>query len=175
MVDLTPPRHIPTLPTFAFHRGPANGRNRRVSPIASGRSDGPLSDHRAGGQPAQRELVFMPLTGHSPGDKDRLDEAKFCHLFYTTEVPGGRLRAHLPWALTAAPPPGTSTLKATGCVNPFRASAPISSSTIVSSTATATRWATRICPSLASSQRGGKIAYRANRGVARALSETDLA
>ena len=35
-------------------------RYRRVSPIASGRSDGPLSDHRAGGQPAQRELVFMP-------------------------------------------------------------------------------------------------------------------
>jgi hypothetical protein len=39
---------------------PTNGRFRRVSPIASGRSDGPLSDHRAGGQPAQRELVFMP-------------------------------------------------------------------------------------------------------------------
>ena len=36
-----------------------NGRLRRVSPIASGRSDGPLSDHRAGGQAAQRELVFM--------------------------------------------------------------------------------------------------------------------
>jgi hypothetical protein len=35
-------------------------RFRRVSPIASGRSDGPLSDHRAGGQPAQWELVFMP-------------------------------------------------------------------------------------------------------------------
>jgi hypothetical protein len=40
-----------------LHRG---GRFRRVSPIASGRSDDPLSDHRAGGQPAQRELVFMP-------------------------------------------------------------------------------------------------------------------
>jgi hypothetical protein len=36
-------------------------RLRRVSPIASGRSDGPLSDHEAGGQPAQRELVVMPL------------------------------------------------------------------------------------------------------------------
>jgi len=42
-----------------------NVRNRRVSPIASGRSDGPLSDHRAGGQPAQRELVFMPHTCRS--------------------------------------------------------------------------------------------------------------
>jgi hypothetical protein len=41
----------------------ADGRFRRVSPIASGRSDGPLSDRKAGGQPAQRELVFMsPLT-----------------------------------------------------------------------------------------------------------------
>ena len=38
--------------------------NRRVSPLASGRSDGPLSDHRPGVQPAQRELVFMPLSGH---------------------------------------------------------------------------------------------------------------
>jgi hypothetical protein len=35
-------------------------RLRRVSPIASGRSDGPLSDRKAGRQPAQRELVFMP-------------------------------------------------------------------------------------------------------------------
>jgi hypothetical protein len=32
----------------------------RVSPIASGRNDGPLSDHRAGGRPARQELVFMP-------------------------------------------------------------------------------------------------------------------
>lgn len=39
-----------------------DGRCRRVSPTASSRSDGPLSDHRAGGQPAQRELVFMPLS-----------------------------------------------------------------------------------------------------------------
>jgi hypothetical protein len=49
-----------------FSSGRVNGRNRRVSPIASGRSDGPLSDHRAGGQPAKRELVFMPHSGPSP-------------------------------------------------------------------------------------------------------------
>src|SRR5260221_309744 len=37
----------------------ANGRNRRVSPIASGRGDGLLPDHRAGAQPQRQELVFM--------------------------------------------------------------------------------------------------------------------
>jgi hypothetical protein len=46
-----------------LEREQADGCSRRVSPIASGRSDGPLSDHRAGGQPAQRELVFMPHSG----------------------------------------------------------------------------------------------------------------
>jgi hypothetical protein len=34
--------------------------NRRVSPIASGRGDGLLPDHRAGAQPQRQELVFMP-------------------------------------------------------------------------------------------------------------------
>jgi hypothetical protein len=33
----------------------------RVSPIASGRGDGLLPDHRAGAQPQRQELVFMPL------------------------------------------------------------------------------------------------------------------
>ncbi len=37
-----------------------NGRNWRVSPIASGRGDGLLSDHRAGAQLGRQELVFMP-------------------------------------------------------------------------------------------------------------------
>jgi hypothetical protein len=37
----------------------------RVSPIASGRGDGLLPDHRAGAQPQRQELVFMPLMRHS--------------------------------------------------------------------------------------------------------------
>jgi hypothetical protein len=40
------------------------GRYRRVSPIASGRGDGLLPDHRAGAQPQRQELVFMPATSH---------------------------------------------------------------------------------------------------------------
>src|ERR1700751_1088421 len=38
----------------------ANGRLRRVSPIASGRGDGLLSDHTASAQLGRQELVFMP-------------------------------------------------------------------------------------------------------------------
>ena len=41
----------------------ATGRYRRVSPIASGRGDGLLSDHRAGAQLGRQELVFMPRSG----------------------------------------------------------------------------------------------------------------
>jgi hypothetical protein len=50
-----------------FDRVPANGRSRRVSPIASGRGDGLLPDHRAGAQPQRQELVFMPRTGSCLG------------------------------------------------------------------------------------------------------------
>ena len=56
--EYAPTLVLPAPLRLQLHRG---GRFRRVSPIASGRSDDPLSDHRAGGQPAQRELVFMPL------------------------------------------------------------------------------------------------------------------
>jgi hypothetical protein len=42
-----------------FHGEAGKVRNRRVSPIGRCRTDGPLSDRRAGDQPARRELVFM--------------------------------------------------------------------------------------------------------------------
>jgi len=34
--------------------------HRRGAPIAASRGDDPPSDHKAGGQPAQRDRVFMP-------------------------------------------------------------------------------------------------------------------
>jgi hypothetical protein len=44
--------------SFALRAGKV--RNRRISPIALGRGDVPLSDRRAGGQPAQREPDSCP-------------------------------------------------------------------------------------------------------------------
>jgi hypothetical protein len=49
-----------------FHCGLPSGRNRRISPIASGRGDGLLSDHRAGAQLGRQELVFMPPKAAAP-------------------------------------------------------------------------------------------------------------
>jgi hypothetical protein len=57
----------------------ANGRNRRVSPIASGRGDGLLSDHRAGAQLGRQELVFMPLFGLSSRGRNRSARAVSGH------------------------------------------------------------------------------------------------
>jgi len=51
--------------TDAIDRELGNDWNRRISSVASGRGDGPLSNHRAAGQLAQRERVFMPRSGHA--------------------------------------------------------------------------------------------------------------
>jgi len=49
-------------------RGPANGWNRRVSPVAVRPGEGPLTERTAGVQPARREQVFMlRVFGRLPG------------------------------------------------------------------------------------------------------------
>jgi len=52
---------------------------RRVSPVSARPAEGPLTEPIAGVQPAGRELVFMPLSGHwlpvipgSPGPDVRM-------------------------------------------------------------------------------------------------------
>ena len=44
--------------------GPANGRKRRVSPVAPRPRDGPLTEPTADAQPWRRERVLMPLSRH---------------------------------------------------------------------------------------------------------------
>jgi hypothetical protein len=51
--------------TLRFHRVLANGRNRRVSPVAPRRREGPLTEPTAGAQPWPRERVLMPHTCRS--------------------------------------------------------------------------------------------------------------
>jgi hypothetical protein len=48
--------------TRQFDRGPANGCNRRVSPVAAHSGDRLLSKPTAGTQPCLREPLFMPHT-----------------------------------------------------------------------------------------------------------------
>jgi hypothetical protein len=43
-----------------FDSGPANGRNRRISPVAAHSGDRLLSEPTAGTQPCRREPLFMP-------------------------------------------------------------------------------------------------------------------
>ena len=52
-----------------------NGRNRRVSPVAPLRREGPLIEPTAGAQPWPRERVLMPHTGHCPELVDAADAA----------------------------------------------------------------------------------------------------
>ena len=47
-----------------FHCCLANGRLRRVSPVAVHPDEGPLTERTAGVQPAQSERVFMPHRRH---------------------------------------------------------------------------------------------------------------
>jgi hypothetical protein len=49
------------FPELLGPRSAIKVRYRRISLVASGRGDGPLSNHRAAGQLAQRERVFMPI------------------------------------------------------------------------------------------------------------------
>ena len=43
----------------------AKGRNRRILPVLGRAGEGRLTEPTAGAQPARRELVFMPQSGHS--------------------------------------------------------------------------------------------------------------
>jgi hypothetical protein len=54
-------------PTLTILSCPANGRNRRVSPVAPRPRESPLTEPTAGVQPWPRERVLMPLSGPSPG------------------------------------------------------------------------------------------------------------
>ena len=56
------PVRCSTCPSSRDH---ANGRNRRISPVAVRPGEGLLSDHIAGAQPWRRELVFLPRSCRS--------------------------------------------------------------------------------------------------------------
>jgi len=90
-------------------------------------------------------------------------------------VPGGRLRAHFDRALAVAQPPDTSTLKAaTACVNPLQSKRAdvfkhhrlrdCDGDSLSDENLSVLGLRTEVC---------GKIADRADRGVARALGKTD--
>jgi hypothetical protein len=51
----------PTRQTLPLDLSTANGRNRRVSPVAPRPREGPLNEPKAGAQPWPRERVLMPL------------------------------------------------------------------------------------------------------------------
>src|SRR5271166_3131002 len=46
-----------------FENGPANDRNRRISPVAAHSGDRLLSEPTAGTQPCRREPLFLPQSG----------------------------------------------------------------------------------------------------------------
>src|SRR6516164_5381725 len=64
-----------------FHCCLANGRLRRTSPIAVRPGEGLLSDHIAGAQRGRRELLFMPLCGHSLRSAATAYDAPLRHSF----------------------------------------------------------------------------------------------
>ena len=51
--------------TLPLDLGPANGPNRRVSPVPPRPREGPLTELTAGAQPWPRESFLMPLSGRS--------------------------------------------------------------------------------------------------------------
>jgi hypothetical protein len=57
-----------------FHRGPANARYRRISPIGALSGNRLLSEPTAGTQPCRREPLFMPHSGRSPAPQGSAQE-----------------------------------------------------------------------------------------------------
>src|ERR1700732_577934 len=51
--------------TLPLDLGPADGRSRRISPVAAHSGDRLLSEPTAGTQPCRREPLFMPHCRHS--------------------------------------------------------------------------------------------------------------
>src|SRR6516162_6786560 len=75
-----------------FHRGPANGRNRRVSPIAPRPREGPLIEPTADARPGPRERVLMPHTCRSQLDKIGRKAQDTAELFFDdVRVPADNL------------------------------------------------------------------------------------